>query len=156
MLRNRRLAFGEIDMNVKIVVEGRIRDKTAEAFAAEYIKRLSPYFDMEVLEAGEGGRFFGKYAKEKNKNDIFVGFDAMGKKFDSFSFASWFDEKRLSGKNLVFVIGEASGLSEKARSVISEYVSFSDMVFSYRVSLMVASEQIYRAMTIITGHPYHK
>lgn len=142
-------------MNVKIIVEGKIRDKAAEQFVAEYTKRLSPFFNMEIIETGESGRYFDKYIKNPG-SEFFIGLDVFGRKFDSIAFASWFDEKRLASKNMNFIIGEAEGLSDKARSIIGEYVSLSDMIFSYRVSLMVVAEQIYRAMTIITGHPYHK
>lgn len=142
-------------MNMKIIVEGKIRDKSVELFVAEYIKRLSPFFTMEIVEVGEGGRYFDKYVKNP-VGEVFIGLDAKGRKFDSLSFAFWFNEKRIEAKNINFIIGEAEGLSDKARSVIGEYVSLSDMIFSYRVSLMVVAEQIYRAMTIITGHPYHK
>lgn len=143
-------------MNIKIVVEGKIRDKSVELFTAEYIKRLSPFFSIDVVETGESGKFFDRYGKNCPYGEVFVGLDAKGRKFDSLAFASWFDEKRLATKTVHFVIGEAEGLSAKARNVIGEYVSLSDMIFSYRVSLMVLTEQIYRAMTIITGHPYHK
>lgn len=142
-------------MNLKIIVEGKIRDKSAEQFVAEYVKRLSPFFNMEIIETGEGGRYFDKYMKSQS-GELFIGLDPLGRKFDSIAFASWFDGKRLAFKNINFIIGEAEGLSDKARSIIGEYVSLSDMIFSYRVSLMVVAEQIYRAMTIITGHPYHK
>lgn len=148
--------FSDFHMNVKIVVEGKIRDKSVQLFTAEYIKRLSPFFSIDIIETGENSKFFDKYGKSQPYGEVFVGLDAKGRKFDSLAFAGWFDEKRLSTKTLYFVIGEAEGLSEKARNVISEYVSLSDMIFSYRVSLMVLAEQIYRAMTIITGHPYHK
>ncbi len=63
---------------------------------------------------------------------------------------------RLFSKNITFVIGEATGLSKQARETVSEFISLSDMTFSYKLSLMVMAEQIYRAVTIITGHPYHK
>ena len=82
--------------------------------------------------------------------------DAGGKKFTSEGFAEWFEAKRSLSKNITFVIGEATGLSKQAREAACEFISLSDMTFSYKLSLMVMAEQIYRAVTIITGHPYHK
>lgn len=143
-------------MVVRLAVEGRLKDSSVNEFVKEYKKRLSPYFDLEIQELGEGGKYFEKLSKQVRSTEIFIGMDACGKKHTSESFAEWFEAKRNLSKNITFVIGEASGLSNGARGVISEYISLSDMIFSYRLALMIMSEQIYRAMTIITGHPYHK
>lgn len=143
-------------MVVKLAVEGKLKDKTVNDFVKEYEKRLSPYFDFGIMELGEGGRYFDKLSKQVRSSEIFIGMDARGKKYTSEGFAEWFSMKRNLSKNITFVIGEAGGLSNSAREVISEYISLSDMIFSYRLSLMIMAEQIYRAVTIITGHPYHK
>lgn len=143
-------------MVVKLALEGKIKDKNVLNFISEYQKRLSPFFDLEIAELGEGGKYFDKISKQGKSSEIFIGMDALGKKLTSEGFANWFNTKRNLSKNITFVIGEAAGLSNSAREVITEYISLSDMIFSYRLSLMVMAEQIYRAMTIITGHPYHK
>lgn len=143
-------------MVVKLVIESRIKDKAVIDFICEYQKRLKPYFNLEIIEAGEGGKFFKKLTKQVLASEIIIGLDAKGTKFNSEGFAEWFLLKRDLSKNITFVIGESTGISSSARKVIKEYISLSDMTFSYRVGLMVIAEQIYRAMTIITGHPYHK
>lgn len=140
-------------MVVKLAVEGKVKDKEILDFIKEYQKRLSPYFKLELAELGEGGRYF-----EKNKNtaEIIICMDAGGKKYTSEGFAEWFKGKRSLSKNITFVIGEATGLTQSARKAAAEFLSLSDMTFSYKLSLMIMAEQIYRAVTIITGHPYHK
>lgn len=144
-------------MTVRIALEGRIKDKNVEAFILEYKKRLMPFFDFEIVELGLGNsKSLERLIKVAKPDDAFIGFDASGKRFDSNAFASWFDSKRSGFKSLTFIIGEAEGLSEMARKCSSEFISLSELTLSYRVSLIVAAEQIYRAMTIITGHPYHK
>ncbi len=144
-------------MTVRIAIEGKIRDKNVESFIAEYKKRLSAYFDFEVVEFLTGNsKTLEKLIKTSKPEDVFIGFDEKGKRFDSKSFALWFNDIRLNAKSITFIIGEAEGLSELARNSAKEFISLSELTLSYRVSLMVASEQIYRAMTIITGHPYHK
>ncbi len=142
-------------MVVKLAVEGKVKDKTVLDYIKEYQKRLSPYFKLEVAELGEGGKYFEKINKHQS-SEIFIALDAGGKKFTSEGFAEWFKEKRSLSKNITFVIGEATGLSQPARNTASEFLSLSNMTFSYKLSLMVMSEQIYRAVTILTGHPYHK
>lgn len=142
-------------MVVKLAVEGKVKDKEVLDFIKEYQKRLSPYFKLELVELGEGGRYFEKISKQ-NTAEIFIAMDAGGKKYTSEGFAEWFKEKRSLSKNITFVIGEATGLTQAARKAATEFLSLSDMTFSYKLSLMVMAEQIYRAVTIITGHPYHK
>lgn len=142
-------------MVVKLAVEGKVKDKEVLDFIKEYQKRLSPYFKLELVEIGEGGRYFEKSSKQ-NTAEIFIAMDAGGKKYTSEGFAEWFKEKRSLSKNITFVIGEATGLTQAARKAATEFLSLSDMTFSYKLSLMVMAEQIYRAVTIITGHPYHK
>ena len=142
-------------MVVKLAVEGKVKDREVLDFIKEYQKRLSPYFKLELAEIGEGGRYFEKISKQ-NTAEIIIAMDAGGKKFTSEGFAEWFKEKRSLSKNITFVIGEATGLTQAARKAATEFLSLSDMTFSYKLSLMVMAEQIYRAVTIITGHPYHK
>ena len=105
---------------------------------------------------GEGGKYFEKLSKKQAASEICIAMDAGGKKFTSEGFAEWFEAKCSLSKNITFVIGESTGLSKQAREAVCEFISLSDMTFSYKISLMVMSEQIYRAVTIITGHPYHK
>lgn len=142
-------------MVIKLAVEGKVKDKTVLDFIKEYQKRLSPYFKLELAELGEGGRYFEKLNKSQ-LSEQFIALDVGGKKYTSEGFAEWFKEKRSLSKNITFVIGEATGLSQPARNLACEFISLSDMTYSYKLSLMVLSEQIYRANTIITGHPYHK
>ena len=141
---------------VRLAVEGRVRDKVIIDNICEYQKRLSPYFKLELAELGESGRYFEKLSKQQAASEIFIAMDTCGKKFTSEGFAEWFDAKRSLSKNITFVIGEATGLSKQAREAACEFISLSDMTFSYKLSLMIMAEQIYRAVTIITGHPYHK
>ncbi|MDE7169140.1 MAG: 23S rRNA (pseudouridine(1915)-N(3))-methyltransferase RlmH [Mucispirillum sp.] len=143
-------------MTVKLALEGKIRDKSVKEFIKEYEKRLSPWFKLETAELEDSRKYFDKLNKQNNAFEIVAALDAKGRKFTSEKFADWFEEKRSLSKNITFVIGEASGLSEAARKAAVEYISLSDMTLSYRVSLMVMAEQIYRAMTIIAKHPYHK
>lgn len=143
-------------MTVKLALEGKIRDKSVKEFIKEYEKRLSPWFKLETAELEDSRKYFDKLNKQNNASEIVAALDAKGRKFTSEKFADWFEEKRSLSKNITFVIGEASGLSEAARKAAVEYISLSDMTLSYRVSLMVMAEQIYRAMTIIAKHPYHK
>lgn len=143
-------------MTIKLAVESKLKDKFVYNFIGEYQKRLSPYLKLEILELGEGGKYFEKLSKQQHSSEVFIAMDIKGKKYSSEMFAEWLKIKRNLSKNITFVIGEATGLSKYAHNMASEFISLSDMTFSYKLSLMIMAEQIYRAVSIITGHPYHK
>lgn len=100
---------------VRLAVEGKVKDKVILDNIREYQKRLSPYFKLELLEIGEGGKYFEKLSKKQAASEIFIAMDAGGKKFTSEGFAEWFEANRSLSKNITFVIGESTGLSKQAR-----------------------------------------
>jgi 23S rRNA (pseudouridine1915-N3)-methyltransferase len=72
------------------------------------------------------------------------------------AFAGWLGAKRDDGsQHLVFAIGPASGWSEAARKQAHLLLSLGDMTMAHALAKLVMAEQIYRAYTILTGHPYH-
>ena len=75
---------------------------------------------------------------------------------DSRMFAQWLSKKQLQGPGLVFVVGGAYGLSQSLKQAAHEVVSLSGLTFSHCLAQLVLLEQIYRAFTILKGHPYHK
>jgi 23S rRNA (pseudouridine1915-N3)-methyltransferase len=75
---------------------------------------------------------------------------------DSRMFAQWLSKKQLQAAGLVFVIGSAHGLSPSLKQTAHEVISLSGLTFSHCLAQLVLLEQIYRAFTILKGHPYHK
>jgi 23S rRNA (pseudouridine1915-N3)-methyltransferase len=82
--------------------------------------------------------------------------DSRGRKMTSEAFAGWLGARRDEGsQHLVFAIGPASGWSEAARKQAHLLLSLGDMTMAHALAKLVMAEQIYRAYTILTGHPYH-
>jgi 23S rRNA (pseudouridine1915-N3)-methyltransferase len=75
---------------------------------------------------------------------------------DSRMFAQWLSKKQLTAANLVFVVGGAYGLSQSLKQAAHEVISLSGLTFSHVLAQLVLLEQVYRAFTILKGHPYHK
>ncbi|MDR0546603.1 MAG: 23S rRNA (pseudouridine(1915)-N(3))-methyltransferase RlmH, partial [Dysgonamonadaceae bacterium] len=74
----------------------------------------------------------------------------------SMQFATYLEKKKQTiAKNLVFVIGGAYGFSQKIYEVAQEKISLSKMTFSHQMIRLIFAEQLYRAMTILNGEPYH-
>jgi 23S rRNA (pseudouridine1915-N3)-methyltransferase len=82
--------------------------------------------------------------------------DSRGRTMTSEVFASWLGGQRDSGvQHVLFAIGPASGWSEAARLKAGLVLSLGPMTMAHALARLVISEQIYRAFTILTGHPYH-
>ncbi|MBD3239812.1 MAG: 23S rRNA (pseudouridine(1915)-N(3))-methyltransferase RlmH, partial [Chitinivibrionales bacterium] len=76
--------------------------------------------------------------------------------YDSRGFAAWLDKRRRERMPTVFMIGGAYGLDPALVAESNEALSLSTLTFSHDIALVVLLEQIYRAFTILYGHPYHK
>ena len=82
--------------------------------------------------------------------------DSRGKQMSSESFAGWLGERRDQGsQHVVFAIGPADGWSDAARGRAKLLLSLGPMTLAHALARLVMAEQLYRACTILTGHPYH-
>ena len=82
--------------------------------------------------------------------------DSRGKQLSSEAFSAWIGERRDEGsQHLTFAVGPASGWSDSARKRAQLLLSFGPMTIAHALARLLIAEQIYRASTILTGHPYH-
>ena len=94
--------------------------------------------------------------KAFQSGDVIVLLDEHGKEFRSIEFANWMEKKMSTvNKRLVFVIGGPYGFSQKVYDAAHEKISLSKMTFSHQMIRLIFVEQLYRAMTILQGGPYH-
>ena len=83
-------------------------------------------------------------------------FDSRGRQMTSESFASWIGERRDEGiRELVFAIGPPDGWSDEARRRARLLLSLGPFTMAHTLARLVLAEQLYRACTILAGHPYH-
>jgi 23S rRNA (pseudouridine1915-N3)-methyltransferase len=82
--------------------------------------------------------------------------DSRGRQMSSEAFASWLGNRRDEGaQHLVFAVGPADGWSAAARDRAQLLLSFGPMTMAHSLARLVLAEQVYRAYTILSGHPYH-
>jgi 23S rRNA (pseudouridine1915-N3)-methyltransferase len=82
--------------------------------------------------------------------------DSRGRQMTSEDFARWLGARRDEGsQHIVFAIGPASGWSDDARTRAQLLISLGPMTLAHALARLVMAEQLYRAFTILTGHPYH-
>jgi len=82
--------------------------------------------------------------------------DSRGRQMTSEVFAAWLGARRDEGaQHIVFAIGPADGWSQAARERAQLELSLGPMTFAHALARLVMAEQLYRAFTILCGHPYH-
>ena len=81
--------------------------------------------------------------------------DEHGKEFRSIEYADYLQKKMSAGRDVVFVVGGPYGFSEAVYQRSNSKISLSKMTFSHQMVRLFFVEQVYRAMTILRGEPYH-
>ena len=155
-------------MKTTLLVVGRTVEQHYITAINDYIQRTKRFitFDMEVIpELKNTKNISMELQKEKEgelickafqPGDVIVLLDEHGKEMRSLEFAEWMKRKMNTvNKRLVFVIGGPYGFSQKVYDVAHEKISMSKMTFSHQMIRLIFIEQIYRAMTILNGGPYH-
>lgn len=155
-------------MKTILLVVGRTVEPHYIAAIRDYTERTKHFisFDMEVIPELKNTKSLSmEQQKEKEgelickalqPGDVIVLLDEHGKEMRSIEFATYM-EKKLSNvnKRLVFIIGGPYGFSEKIYGMTHEKLSLSKMTFSHQMIRLIFVEQLYRAMTILKGGPYH-
>lgn len=159
-------------MNISIVTVGKLKEKYLRLGIDEYLKRLSAYAKVEIIEVAdekapeelselemlqvkqkEGERILAKISQDT----YVIALAINGKMQSSEELASTLDKLATYGKSkIAFIIGGSLGLSEEVLKRSNEQLSFSKMTFPHQLMKLILVEQIYRAYRINRGEPYHK
>jgi 23S rRNA (pseudouridine1915-N3)-methyltransferase len=151
-------------LKLKVISIGKDRSGLFAAGVAEYADRLSHGMTVQLHELPES-RASGDRAKadeaaaivaKLGPKDALVALDERGKSMSSVEFAKWFSVQQMQGRDIAFAIGGDEGLSEAVRAKATLVLSLSAMTMPHRLARLVLMEQVYRAVTIIRGEPYHK
>jgi 23S rRNA (pseudouridine1915-N3)-methyltransferase len=137
-------------MKVFLYFIGKPKDPQANALAAEYVKRAARYAPSLMAEVRPDR--FDPWIKHPTARKIML--DPSGRSLDSNAFAELFAAAEMKGYDLVFAIGGHDGLPADWRKRADLLVSLSAMTMPHELARTVLAEQIYRAFTILRGHPY--
>lgn len=156
---------------IRIISVGRIKEKYLKDGMDEYIKRLSKFTKLEMIELkdipvpdkaslseeNEIKKEEGKEILSRIKDDYVIALDLKGEMLDSVSFSKKIEEINTSGKSkITFVIGGSLGLSKEVIDRSNYQLSFSPMTFTHQLFKLILLEQIYRAYKILNNETYHK
>lgn len=160
-------------MKITILTVGKIKEKFYTQAIEEYVKRLSRYCKLSIIEVAdektpdhasdtvemqikdkEGARLL----KHINSDSAFVVALALeGEMLDSVLLATKLESLGIAGtSHIIFVIGGSLGLSNQVLKQADYKLSFSKMTFPHQLIRVVLLEQIYRCYRIINHEPYHK
>jgi 23S rRNA (pseudouridine1915-N3)-methyltransferase len=129
-----------------------------ETLAEMYRGRMGAYSDVETAFWRSEGALFEAAEKQRGRTaSVMVLLDGRGKQMSSEQLAAWLGRQRDEGQQrLIFAVGPADGWSEAARAKASLLLSLGPMTLAHELARVVLCEQVYRAFTILAGHPYHR
>ncbi|MCG1021135.1 23S rRNA (pseudouridine(1915)-N(3))-methyltransferase RlmH [Sutcliffiella horikoshii] len=159
-------------MNISIITIGKLKEKYLKQGINEYLKRLSAYAKIDIIELPdekapeqlsdaemeqvknkEGERILGKISDDTHVIALAI----EGKQRSSEELAKEMDKLATYGKSKVaFVIGGSLGLSGDVMKRANDTLSFSRMTFPHQLMKLILLEQVYRGFRIIRNEPYHK
>jgi 23S rRNA (pseudouridine1915-N3)-methyltransferase len=156
-------------MKIKIIALGKIKEKFLKDGIDEFLKRLTPYASVEIVELTpieiKDENLTQKALEQEAekilaniKSDSYViTLEILGKQLSSEDFANKINEITVSGiSELVFVIGSSCGIAPSVSQRANFKLSISKMTFLHQFARLLLVEQIYRAFKILKGETYHK
>ncbi len=155
-------------MRIRLIAVGTRMSAWVDAAVADYARRLRGAAALELLEvpmarreggadaaravASEGGRILALLAAR----EYAVALDERGRSFTTLEFSDWLGARRQSGEPLSFIIGGPDGLDAAVLARAQLRWSLSALTFPHALVRVLLAEQLYRAATVLAGHPYHR
>lgn len=159
-------------MRVSIIAVGRLKDGPERELYLKYAKRideagrkiaLGPVTLVEVPEGRQSSAAqrredeAGRLLTRTEGATLIVALDETGKTMGSAAFSRWLGEQRDDGqREIAFLIGGADGQGAAAIAAAKIKLSLGPMTLPHGLARIVLAEQIYRAATLLAGHPYHR
>jgi 23S rRNA (pseudouridine1915-N3)-methyltransferase len=145
-------------VKIKVAWIGKTKDPAIEALTNEYLKRLARYAEAEGITVKDEAALLSlssRSARPQSKHSLVL-LDSRGKQFSSEDLARFLsDYQERNALPLLFAVGPADGFTEPARESAMLVLSLGKMTLAHELARVVLLEQLYRAFTILKGHPYH-
>lgn len=161
------LRYGNLELKIRLLAVGeRPRSWVSDGFT-EYARRLPKNSRLSLVEVAAGGgkgrpsqrtraEQTERLLKQLGDNDWVVALDGDGEAWSTQELAQKLDHWRLQGRDVAFLVGGADGLDRSGLMRADEVMSLSMLTFPHELVRIILAEQIYRAWTILSGHPYHR
>lgn len=159
-------------MRIRIIAVGKVKDHYLELGINDYIKKISRFANVEIVEVKDQPIHNEKSQTEIDNakklegeailrlvkdGDYLINLDLNKKEMKSEEFAEFLSAKSAySGSFLTFIIGGSYGLSDEVKKRANDSISLSKMTFLHGMTRLIILEQIYRAYKILNNEVYHK
>ena len=149
---------------ITIITVGKIKEKYIREGIDEYLKRLTKYAKIELIELDDEcfdkektlKKEAEKIEKKLNKKSFIITLEIEGKQLNSLEFANLIDKTIVNNSDITFIIGGSNGVNEAVKENVQMLLSFSDMTFPHGLFRGILLEQIYRSFKILNNESYHK
>ncbi len=155
-------------MRIRLIAVGTRMSAWVDAAVADYSRRLRGAAALELVEvpmarrsdaagaarsvATEGERILAQLAAR----EYAVALDERGRSFTTLQFSDWLGARRQAGEPLSFIVGGPDGLDAAVLARAQLRWSLSALTFPHALVRVLLAEQLYRAATVLAGHPYHR
>ncbi len=151
-------------LKITLAAVGRCREKAFADLSAAYLKQLSAYARLNLVEIPQGKgepavarTREGKALLEKTAaTDFVIALDPRGTLMTTPELATFLEKRSHEGRPLAFVIGGPDGLDEAVLARADKKWSLSPLTFPHMLARVMVLEQLYRAFSLNAGHPYHR
>ena len=155
-------------IRIHVVCIGKIKEKYIKEGINEFLKRLSKYIKLEIIELAEEDdnkgienainseteRIINAISKKSYSYNILL--DLKGKILDSEEMAQKIEEISMISSEINFIIGGSNGVNDNLRKIVDFRLCFSPMTFPHQLMRLILTEQLYRWVSINNNIKYHK
>ena len=150
---------------IKVICVGKIKEKFFKEAIDEYLKRLSKYTKIELVELQDINNDNINIILEKERDlilektkekDYIITLEIEGKELSSIELSNKINELQINNSNIVFIIGGSHGLHQDIKDKSNYKLSFSKLTFPHQLFRVILLEQIYRSFKILNNESYHK
>ncbi len=144
-------------MKLRIAWIGKTKEPAIQSLTDEYLKRLSRYADAQGMALKDESALLKLCERNaRSTKNTLVLLDSRGKQLSSEEFADFLrNHQDRNPLPLLFAVGPANGFSAETRQEANLLLSLGKMTVAHELARVVMLEQLYRAFTILKGHPYH-
>ena len=155
-------------IRINVVCIGKIKEKYIKEGINEFLKRLSKYIKLEIIELAEEDdnkgienainseteRIINAISKKSYSYNILL--DLKGKMLNSEEMAQKIEEISMISSEINFIIGGSNGVNDNLRKIVDFRLCFSPMTFPHQLMRLILTEQLYRWVSINNNIKYHK
>ncbi|MGH9544198.1 MAG: 23S rRNA (pseudouridine(1915)-N(3))-methyltransferase RlmH [Terriglobales bacterium] len=143
-------------MKLKVAWIGKTKEPAIQSLTDEYLKRLSRYAEVEGTILKDEAAVLKLCGRDARPRHALVLLDGRGKQLSSEELAKFLgDHQDRNPLPLLFAVGGADGFTGLTRQAATLTLSLGRMTLAHELARVVLLEQLYRAFTILKGHPYH-